>query len=322
MKNIVFTFCTKNLEPFKINFYSNLKGNFEIIHEYIDVHIENKSGGGKGIWEFKISKILSLVDENINKECLIYIFDLDIQLFADITKTVNNFFELYSLDIAFQSENLFNGANIGICIIKPNERSKKFWHDVYVRLKNSNEWDQKVVNDYIWINSIENYKCTTLKIGILPKEFYACSHPTIPTNILLHHANCTTDFNEKWNQFEFVQRTINKKLSNKNLMQNFFESKKIYFSYFSSSNFICEECTIVNNIIKINHYGEHKISVKYDQIRLIKNGTSVIILDYFVHDSYHNKSLFMGFFTEIGKHNGTYNRCYFVSDDKISQSKE
>ncbi len=317
-KNILFTFCTHSMEAFKINFYATLQGDYEIVHEYIDVLIENQSGGGKAIWDYKISKILSFVEANLDKDILIYIFDLDIQFFADISKYVDEFFAAYTLDMAFQAENVFHGANIGICVMKANRKVKKFWTDVYHRVKLTKEWDQKIVNEFIWRNAIENYKEKDLKIGILPKEMYACSTSQLSYKALLHHANCTSDFNEKWNQFVFARNILGKNtFRTEEAMKMFLAVEEMYFTPLAAKFYKPEFCHLNEKTISINNYGSYDIFCDDTHILLIKNDSVFMVIDYVATDTYHKKTLFMGFFAEIGKHNGTYTRCYFVSNNAV-----
>lgn len=304
------------MEAFKIQFYATLQGDFDIIHEYIDVLIDNQSGGGKAIWDYKLSKIVSLIDTYVDKDVMLYVFDLDIQFFEDFTSTVDEMFAQYELDMAFQAENIFQGANIGICVMRTNRQVKKFWQDVYKTVQSTKAWDQKIVNDYIWRNAILNYTKPQLKIGILPKQFYACSTTHVPSHMLLHHANCTTDFNEKWNQFLFIRNVIGKKKAfDKDAMKIFLTSEDIYFTPLSGKFFRPETCKIHDKSITINNYGTYTMVVHEDYLQLVKDDAIFLIVDYFVTDPHHKKTLAMGYFAEIGKHNGTYTRCYFVCAD-------
>lgn len=313
MKNIIFTFCTKNLEPFKINFYSTLKGDYHVIHEYIDLLINNETGGGMQIWEYKISKIIELINKNINKDIKIFVFDLDIQFFDDISSCVDMLFNKHNLDIAFQAETIFHGANIGVCVIKPNEKSKFFWNNVYNHLKSTGKWDQKIVNEYIWRNGIENYKEIDIKIGILPKEIYACSTSKISQNIILHHANCTSDFNEKWNQFEFTRRVLDKKFEfQTEFYTKFLNSSVILFSPLDSQKFEPSKVMIQGECIDIEKYGKFNIIFDNNFI-LLKSKSNFAKFEHLIFDDFFNKILIMGYFCNLGKIRGIYNRCYFIA---------
>lgn len=314
MKNVIFTFCTKNIEPFKINFYSTLIGDYEINHEYIDVLIEDKAGGGIKIWEYKISKILDLINCYFDKDIKITVFDLDIQFFGDISPLIDQLFDKYQLDMAFQAESIFHGANIGVCVMKPNGKTRQFWRDVYARLKNTKEWDQSVVNQYIWRNGIENYKDKNIKIGILPGEIYACSSFGISDNIVLHHANCTSDFNEKWNQFVFLRKIINKNFEFKHeYIQNFLKSNKITFSSLDSKKYQPCDVHILDFKITIPNYGIYFITYNNEYMALhYENGQIFAMFDHLIYDNHFDNYLLMGYFCNIGKVRGIYNRCYFI----------
>lgn len=315
MKNVIFTFCTKNMEPFKINFYSTLIGDYEIHHEYIDVLIENKAGGGLKIWEYKISKILDFINCYFGKDVKIAVYDLDIQFFGDISPLIDQLFDKYQLDMAFQAESIFHGANIGVCVMKPNEKTRQFWKDVYTRLKNTKEWDQSVVNQYVWRNGVENYKIDKIKIGILPNEVYACSHFGISDKILLHHANCTSDFNEKWNQFVFLRKSINKKFDfNYEYIQKFLTSKTIIFSSLDSKHYEPSNVQIGNLNITIANFGKFFINYSRENLVLCNENTksNFAIFDHLIYDKCFDNYLLMGFYCDRGKIRGIHNRCYFI----------
>ena len=311
MKNIMFTFCTKNLEPFKINFYSSLHGDFEIRHEYIDAMIENKTGGGMPIWDYKISKILEFTNQHLNKDIKIYICDVDIQFFEDMPPYVDKLFNKYNLDMAFQAESKFHGTNIGICVIKPNDRTKIFWERVYNRIKLTKQWDQEVVNHFIWRNGIENYS-ENVRIGILPHKMYACSTSDISPDIVLHHANCTSNFNEKWNQFDFTRKSIGKELNfSKKLIKQFLASDNVVFTSMVSDEFKQLKCNITHNCIEIEDYGSYNIKFE-ERSLLLYSDIAFARFDYLVYDNFFGNGLLMGYFCNKGKIRGVYNRCYFI----------
>jgi len=108
-------------------------------------------------------------------------------------------------DICFQKEHKNSGINIGFISILCNETTLQFWNKIYELLCNSNRCDQEIVNDMIY-----NRKYN-IRWKLFPSSIWNWSQGNVTKDIILHHANCVSTKEGKFEQFKYVHNFIKNK---------------------------------------------------------------------------------------------------------------
>lgn len=195
-------FGTENFEPLFIRFAASVDERFDIQYSGIDTVISKNPGGGKGIWVHKLDLLLAALDKYAASP-LVAIADIDIQFFpghfeAFVSQAMAN-------DLTFQQENDNCEVNIGIIAMKPTEGVREFWRMVRRRVISSGQWDQKVVNDFIFAMALgRDFAPKDVKVGVFSRDFWNWSSGRVPNQPYCHHANFTSDLHEKWRQLDIV----------------------------------------------------------------------------------------------------------------------
>lgn len=199
-------FGTANFEPLYIRFAASLDDRFDVHYSLIDAVIAKNPGGGKGIWVNKLDLLLAALDKH-SSSSLVVIADIDIQFFAGHFDALVA--EAMVNDLTFQQENDNCEVNIGIIAMKPTAGVRKFWRAVRQRVIASGQWDQKVVNDFIFSMALGRDSAPTgVKIGVFSREFWNWSSGRVPKMPYCHHANYTSDLHEKWRQLDVVDEML------------------------------------------------------------------------------------------------------------------
>lgn len=201
----IYYFCDKEYIDMKNVFVSSMKDPFEHKFKLLEkINIDKtKPGSGIDIWTYKTKMAIDAIRENLEKNEIIIISDIDIQFFKPCISTVNE--SLKNKDIVFQKEHEKNGINIGFIGIRCNMDTLNFWKVVYANILLTNDWDQAIINDMIYK---EKYN---IKWGLFPRTIWNWSQGTLQNDIILHHANCRILKEKKLEQMEYVKSVVNKK---------------------------------------------------------------------------------------------------------------
>ncbi len=197
-------------------FISKIKDPFQLIDIKIDSPKFNrftseseKFGGGIDIWKLRVNNILNIIKENMNNTPFIF-SDIDIVFYKPIIPILNELIEVN--DILFLRElfdgiHLPNGGNInfGFNIIRSNEKTYKFFNDVLKKVIETNEWEQKIINNLLY--SKNDYE---LKWSLLPTTFLSTSVGlnNITKDTVLYHANCAVTKDSKYYLINQVNKLI------------------------------------------------------------------------------------------------------------------
>ncbi len=201
---------TKNFEPMLVRFLSSL-------HDIADVRLINLSdvkseisglGGGPGLWLMKIDLLCSLADPANNPKPVVHLMtDIDLVFYGAIKPTI--LASLAAADIVLQAE-FSTGfeANIGVIAFRPSKTVLSFWRAVRELIINDNIWDQKAVN--LVIARLPETSFADVRVDLLPTTIWANSQSrevgfSLCQDVIIHHANGTSDLREKWAQINDMQ---------------------------------------------------------------------------------------------------------------------
>ncbi len=196
----IFYFSDDTFLDMKTNFELSFKDDFDKQFKFVEkININrNSPGSGVDIWKFKTEMIIDAIKQNIDD--IIIISDIDIVFYKPVIPTILE--NMIDNDICFQKETPDLGINIGFISIFCNETTLQFWNEVYEILCNSNKWDQQIVNDMIY-NGKYN-----IKWKLFPSSIWNWSQGNLNKDIILHHANCASTKEDKFEQFEYVNNFI------------------------------------------------------------------------------------------------------------------
>jgi len=196
----IFYFSDDTFLDMKTNFELSFKDDFDKQFQFVEkININrNSPGSGVDIWKFKTEMIIDAIKQNIDD--IIIISDIDIVFYKPVIPTILE--NMIDNDICFQKETPDLGINIGFISIFCNETTLQFWNEVYEILCNSNKWDQQIVNDMIY-NGKYN-----IKWKLFPSSIWNWSQGNLNKDIILHHANCASTKEDKFEQFVYVNNFI------------------------------------------------------------------------------------------------------------------
>lgn len=168
-----------------------------------------KFGGGINIWTSRVSNIIKAIQSSPYNQPFIF-SDIDIVFYKPILPTLNEL--IREKDVLFLRE-LFDGIhepqggniNFGFNIIRPNEKTYKFFCDVLQKVQETRIWEQKIINEILY--KTNNYD---LSWDLLPPTFLSTSvgHNNINKDILLYHANCAVTKQDKYNLINIVNEIV------------------------------------------------------------------------------------------------------------------
>ena len=196
----IFYFSDNSFLEMKNNFESSFKDEFDKQFKFLEnINIDrNKPGSGVDIWKYKTQMIIEAIKQNLND--IIVISDIDIIFYKPVIPIILE--NMINYDICFQKETENSGINIGFISIYCNEITLQFWIKVYEILCNSNRWDQEIVNDMIYNH---NYN---IKWKLFPSSIWNWSQKNLNKDIILHHANCISTKEGKFEQMKYVSNFI------------------------------------------------------------------------------------------------------------------
>lgn len=221
--------------PLKDYFLSNLKDEFELIEKQIptpkfgdDFHMHRKFAGGIEVWKEKIKYYLEVIELCEPNECFIY-SDVDVIFF----KPILNIIEKISIDkdllmlreipygeLPQQGGDVGGYGNNGLCLIRSNDRSRKFFREVLHMIENTKNFidshnkalwpdglmDQICINRILFTN--KNYD---LKWGTFPLTFATTAYKDydmINKQTVAYHATCVIKMEEKIKLMEQFKQKV------------------------------------------------------------------------------------------------------------------
>jgi hypothetical protein len=206
-------------------FLPSLQDDFELIIEEVQQTCPSAQFMGKGWTDTTIKKvnlIIRAIEENWGE---IFIFsDVDIQFFAPIKNLILSL--LKDNDILMQKNCPDGVLCTGFFVCRGNEKTLQIWKDVKkIMEKSPTQSDQISFNQRIKRNSKKNpYNITW---DYLPDVFFGAgtlsAYPgylwnpgkklSIPTDIVMHHANWTKGVKNKIAQLKYVKKHVKKRNS-------------------------------------------------------------------------------------------------------------
>ena len=183
----LYSIYTKETRALKDIFIRSIQDDWELNIGCIN---EVDVDGNFGTLEFgqlmrkRIEYLTTIIKENWND--IIIWSDIDIQFFRGCSRLLMDTIDEY--DLVFQSEHWpSKEINAGFIVIRCNQKTFLFFKSVLqFKLESLKYFDQSAMNQILSKNTLN------LKWDILPPQFWAMSHDTLPPkNIVLHHANCT-----------------------------------------------------------------------------------------------------------------------------------
>jgi hypothetical protein len=195
---------------FELSFKDDLDKQFQFIQ---NINIDrNIQGSGIDIWKYKTEMIINAIKENTNE--IIIISDIDIIFYKPVIPIILQM--MANNEICFQKEYQHSGINIGFISILCNETTLQFWEKVYTIVCNTNRWDQEIVNDLIYN---ENYD---IKWDVFPSSIWNWSQENFDKDIILHHANCVSSKEGKYEQLDYIKNVMDNVIDNvtDNVMDN------------------------------------------------------------------------------------------------------
>lgn len=193
----IFYFSDSSFLDMKQNFENSFKDDFEKRFFYLEkVNLNrDQSGSGCDIWKYKTEMIIEAIKNNMDE--VIVISDIDIIFYKPIIPIINTCIE--NKEIVFQKEKEHKWANIGFMAILCNQNTFNFWSEVLKIINETNHWDQEIVNELIFI---KNYD---IKSGLFPHSVWNWSQGGLNKDLILHHANCISTKEGKYEQMEYVK---------------------------------------------------------------------------------------------------------------------
>jgi hypothetical protein len=192
----IFYFSDESFLDMKNHFESSFKEDLEKQFTYLEnINIDRtKPGSGKDIWKFKTEMVVDAI--KANKGDVILISDIDIVFYKPVLPVVLECMNGY--EMCFQKETVNHGINIGFISIRCNDNTLTFWSKVYEVLCNSNRWDQEIVNDLLYNEKYD------IQWNLFPHCIWNWSQGNPNRDIVLHHANCTSTKEGKYQQMRVI----------------------------------------------------------------------------------------------------------------------
>ena len=197
----IFYFCDESFMDMKYEFELSFKDPFEKNFFYLEnINLDrSKPGSGVDIWKFKTEMVINSIKQNMGE--IIIVSDIDIIFYKPVMDCVKVSMENH--EICFQKEFKYYGLNIGFISILCNENTLEFWEKIHDVVSTTNRWDQEIVNDFIFNDKHK------IKWNLFPSSIWNWSQGELNKDIKLHHANCASSKDEKFEQMKFVFNHIN-----------------------------------------------------------------------------------------------------------------
>lgn len=206
-----------NFKQLTSKFLSSIKDkeNFDLIDINIDSPVFSddypehlKYGGGIDIWKSRLIHIINIIDSCNENEHFLF-SDVDIVLYKPLMPELNVVIKDH--DIIFLRE-IFDGIhpqggniNFGFNLIRANQKTRRFFVDIFDKVKNEGAWEQQLINQTLY-----NYNSYDLNWTLFPPEFFSRSIGLehLNKNIVLYHANCAVTTEKKLTHMEEVDQII------------------------------------------------------------------------------------------------------------------
>ena len=188
----------------KLIFQASLKDDWRIILQDLPSFARDggdfKSDGWFKAVEHKVKLGYNAIQENQGR--LIIISDIDICFYRPCTSILLSAIE--DNDVAFQSEfwPSTGEVNTGFRIIRCNKQTLRFWGILASFTFGDDITEQSVTNELLRSGE------AAIRWSVLPNSIYAASQGSPPSDMALHHANCTVgpdSIQQKLSQFVEVR---------------------------------------------------------------------------------------------------------------------
>lgn len=206
----------EKFEVLKNRFVSSLKDDFELVEIKIDTPVfestctgELKLGGGKSIWNSKLTSIIHVLETLPENDIFIF-SDVDIVFYKPVKSVISTLIK--NKDILFLRERYdetvepeLGNVNFGFTIIKVNKKTHKFFCDVLKKVNEENIWDQYAVNILLYESNDHQ-----LNWDVLSLMFFSTTIGLQHLNkyIYLYHANDTSTIEDKLKLMDRVDKVI------------------------------------------------------------------------------------------------------------------
>jgi len=188
-------------------YYNHINKNISEIFDVEAIKINDLKNQGYHTFHNGISIKIELIIEKIKENFgnIILFTDATIIINSNNVNQLKDFFNKYSdNDLCFADNNINFHYNIGIILIKCNEKTISFFENVLIDLINDKGWDQGVVNKHLK----NNYD---LKIYKFDKEKIYCGYNFNPKykdtfliykSFIQHDKNINITFNNRFDIFK------------------------------------------------------------------------------------------------------------------------
>jgi len=213
---MIYTFYTETHKVFLDDWF------MKTIREKNKVHIEKfeqrcHSGSfmGEG-WNKSMLDKIDYIRDCLAKNELFFHLDCDIQFFNHFYEEYINLLEKNNLDFLAQHDGN-NTICCGFMLLRPSEKMKMFWDEVYDITKNRLLGER--TNDQVACNYL--IKQRSIKTGLLGNDCFSIwmangmkvwepkdKNFFVPKNIRIHHANYTVGVENKIKLLEMVKNVV------------------------------------------------------------------------------------------------------------------
>ena len=222
-------FTESHYEMFKEHFIKSFpfETNLELIVKFkpqVCASSEFHSAGWRDTMKYKVQCFIDAAYETKEGECFVF-SDPDIQFFKNFSSDLLNHIQGY--DAAFQND-YGGGVNTGFFIMRSTPKTKAFLKTVEGNLEKFPE-EQVCFNFLMQKFNDISYDKIAYRWKMLPREYWTygelawqrINHTNnsgtwqghedfnIPENIILHHANWTSNFKNKINLLNLVRNKYN-----------------------------------------------------------------------------------------------------------------
>jgi len=189
----LFFFWDDNFRALRDQMVASLADDWDVHESHLVDHqaVLGRAGGGLPTYLYKAQAIVRALESCAEGEVFVFC-DVDIQFFRPVLPAVME--AVKGMDLVFQREFEDIGVNIGFVAVRANKRTQQFWELVYAEIVKNKGLDQRIVNNMLLS------EVASKELGItwarFPLSFWASSQGwsgNFPENVLLHHANFTTE---------------------------------------------------------------------------------------------------------------------------------
>lgn len=198
-----FIYFYSPLYNFYKNHINNTLGSFFDV-EGIEINDLNNDKGGHTFFNgvsVKIELIISKIKENLNN--FIIFSDATIFINKNNVSTLSDFFDIYKVnDLCFLPERE-NYYNIGIILIKCNDKTLSFFNNVLDDLRMNKGWDQDVINKHLQYNNnliVNNFDSSKILIGWEFNNTYRDTY-LIYKSFIHHNSDIIKNYNTRLDIF-------------------------------------------------------------------------------------------------------------------------